>query len=206
MCGRFRLGISIEDIENFEEILRQVKANIKEHSLTPFISEEKDFFPGSEVPLLTAKGMATMHWGFPLKSKLVFNAREETLLEKPMFKEAALKRRCLIPCTLFYEWQTHGKEKVKYEIDTRDSLFYLGGVFSKTLDQAGNLMDSFAIITKASQGNMAKIHLREPLVVPKEKLASFLSATKDSPHDFLSYPSPEYNFHPIEGEQQLSLF
>ncbi|NLB19562.1 MAG: SOS response-associated peptidase [Clostridium sp.] len=206
MCGRFKLGISMEDILDFEEILRQVEANIKEHTLSPYLEEEKDFYPGSKVPLLTSEGLKIMHWGFPIEKKLVFNARAETLLEKNMFKEAAKKRRCLIPCTLFYEWKTTGKEKTKYEIDTNHHLFYLGGIYGKTIDPKGNLMDSFAIITKASQGDMVKIHHREPLVVPKHNLASFLKSTEEIQKEFLHYSSPEFIYHPIEGEKQLSLF
>lgn len=206
MCGRFKLGISMEDILDFEEILRQVKANIKEHILTPYLNQEKDFHPGSHVPLITSDGLKIMHWGFPLEKKLVFNAREETLFDKNMFKESALNRRCLIPCTLFYEWKTTGKDKIKYEIDTKDPLFYLGGIYGKTLDTRGEPMDSFAIITKASQGEMVKIHHREPLVVPKQNWVSFLKPLEKNLQEFLHYSSPEFVYHPIEGEKQLSLF
>lgn len=206
MCGRFKLGISMEDILDIEEILRQVEANIKENTLSPYLVKEIDFYPGSQAPLLTSDGLKVMHWGFPLEKKLVFNARSETLFEKNMFKEAAKSRRCLIPCTLFYEWQTTGKEKTKYEIETKDSLFYLGGIYGKTIDLKGNLMDSFAIITKASQGDMVKIHHREPLVVPKQNLVSFLKSREENQEEFLKYASPEFIYHPMEGQKQLSLF
>ena len=43
-------------------------------------------------------------WGYPLNQKRVFNARIETVLEKKMFKEDAVKRRCIIPISGFYEW------------------------------------------------------------------------------------------------------
>lgn len=206
MCGRFRLGISMEDIKDFEEILRQVKENVKKNSLTSEMVEEQDYFPGSKVPLLTTEGLKVMHWGFPFDKKLVFNAREETLFEKSMFKDAAKNQHCLIPCSLFYEWKTIGQEKTKYEIDTNNSLFYFGGIYRKTIDSKGQLMDSFAIITKASQKDMAKIHHREPLVVPREHLASFLDPNEFNLKDFYQYSSPEFNYRPIEGQKQLSLF
>ncbi len=206
MCGRFRLGISIEDIADFNEILEQVKANIKENTLNPYLGEEKDYYPGSEAPLLTKEGLKIMNWGFPLDTKLVFNAREETLFEKKMFQDAAYTRRCLVPCTLFYEWKKEGKQKTKYEIKTRDDLFYMGGIYGKTIDDNGEAKDVFAIITKPSEGDMLNIHHREPLVIPKNELAHFLDVTEDNSRDFLNYTSPQFLYHPIEGQKQLSLF
>ncbi len=206
MCGRYRLGIAMEDIEDFNEILRQVKANIQENSLSPYLGDAKDYFPGEEAPLLTKEGLKVMNWGFPLDKKLVFNARGETLFEKKMFKDSAYTRRCLVPCTLFYEWKKEGKIKTKYKIDTKDQLFYLGGLYSKTVDNNGKAKNVFAIITKPSVGDMLNIHHREPLVIPKKELANFLNVTDENYKDFLHYDSPSFSYHPIEGQKQLSLF
>lgn len=206
MCGRYQLGISMEAIEDFNEILKQVNNNIQENTLSSYEKKEKDYHPGSEAPLLTKDGLKIMQWGFPLDKKLVFNAREETLFEKAMFKDAAHSRRCLVPCTLFYEWKTEGREKTKYEIKTQDPLFYLAGVYGKVVDEQGVVKDVFAVITKASVREMITIHHREPLVVPKSQIISFLKSEEDITRDFLHYSSPEFIYYPIQGNQQLSLF
>jgi putative SOS response-associated peptidase YedK len=104
MCGRFiltDLSVILERFAVGESVLPALPAG--------------DFLPGQAVPVIIQAGrnrrLGTLRWGLvpawakdPAVGSRMFNARAETLAEKPSFKEAFQKRRCLIPAEGFYDW------------------------------------------------------------------------------------------------------
>lgn len=98
------------------------------------------------------------------------NARRETMFEKPMFRDAAQKSRCLIWLDGFYEWQHRGKKKVQYFIHMPgNELFPVAGLRSVWTDpQTGLTLDTCTIVTTAANELMSEIHnskLRMPAIM-----------------------------------------
>lgn len=114
-----------------------------------------------------------MRWGFiprwyktPTDGPLLFNARAETLAEKPAFAEAARKRRCLIPASGFYEWTRDGETRLPWYITRTDGApMVFGGVWQGWHGPEGARIAACAIVTTAAEGSMARLHDRVPLVL-----------------------------------------
>lgn len=125
MCGRFMLDGDIEDLIRQYKIIR---SEVESYN-------KGDIYPSQNVPIVmddNGRTIKSASWGFPLsgKSKLVINARIESITQKPMFKNYIKNARCIIPANLFYEWKDEGnKNKVKHEIYLKEKrVFSLGGL------------------------------------------------------------------------------
>lgn len=113
-----------------------------------------------------------LKWGYEAygKKTLIFNARSETVQERPMFRRDFEERRCLIPAGKFYEWKQDGtKQKEKYEFFTQDKILYLAGIYHK--DPEG---DRFTILTREAEGGMTGIHPRMPLILYEKDIGKWL--------------------------------
>ncbi|MGL5892104.1 MAG: SOS response-associated peptidase, partial [Bacteroidia bacterium] len=111
-------------------------------------------------------------------AKQTLNARAETMFEKPSFRDSAAVRRCVIPVTGFYEWQTRGRTKIPYFIaPSAGSFFLLGGLHSTwTSPETGEIINTFGIVTVAANPLMAEIHntkQRMPLILPHGMINSW---------------------------------
>lgn len=171
MCGRFQLYSDIQEI---------IKSyNIKYKEIDVF--DKGDFYPSQNAPIVIQDNIRTLKaakWGFDLKDKknLVINARAESVMSKPMFKNSIYNARCIVPANLFYEWKDKGNnKKVKHKICLKDKTFLsLGGVFKLTSDEKGNSELSFVIITTAANDHMKDIYSRMPLIIDDEALNYWL--------------------------------
>jgi putative SOS response-associated peptidase YedK len=118
----------------------------------------------------------------PLEQKryATFNAKSEEILQKPAFKGAMQKHRCLVPANLFYEWKKDGKEKQPYAIGMKDeSLFAFAGVWTYwrgTWKEEPFEGYTFTILTTSPNPLMEKIHSRMPVIVPRESYMTWLTA------------------------------
>lgn len=102
-----------------------------------------------------------------------FNARAETIREKPSFRGAVKSKRCLVLCRGFYEWQDRGGEKIPHYIYLDgEPPFALAGLYDDWTDrETGELIQTCSIITMAANPLMAKIHntkKRMPVILPEE--------------------------------------
>ena len=114
-------------------------------------------------------------WGFPGfdSSKLIINARSESVLERKMFRESVLKRRLIIPATGFYEWNSH-KEKVtfspfKSSESTSTPILFLAGFYNHFEGE-----DKFVILTTSANESMKGTHDRMPLIINPYELEDWL--------------------------------
>jgi putative SOS response-associated peptidase YedK len=124
-----------------------------------------------------------VRWGFipswvkEIKpGKPLINARGETLLEKPSFRNAVRRRRCLIPADGYYEWlgDVPGK-KIPHFIHRPDhGLFALAGLWEHWLGADGSELETAAIITTAPNDVIAQIYGRMPVVIHPENFAQWL--------------------------------
>lgn len=96
----------------------------------------------------------------------MINARAETIREKPAFRAALKRRRCLIPANGFYEWQKIGKEKTPMYITMKDdSPFAIAGVWEQWRSPQEDVIQSCALITTTPNSFMEKIHDRMPAIL-----------------------------------------
>ena len=184
MCGRY--------------FLKSAPSEIGEH----FGADWRDNAPARyniapTQPVLIARGngrlgadqaleMALVRWGFlpawakgealaRFTAKPLINARAETAFEKPSFRHAIKRRRCLVPANGFYEWQRAGKTKRPFMF-TRlaQPLFCFGGIWETIMDESGGEVDSMAILTTDAGDDMRAIHHREPLVIAPNQYNDWL--------------------------------
>ena len=117
------------------------------------------------------------YWADDLKiaTKLI-NARSETLFEKPSFREAAKKRRCLVPAAGFYEWRTEGKKKQPYYFRLKSGapMAFAGLYETKRLSDTERLR-TCTIVTTTPNEMVAPFHDRMPAVVRAEDFDQWLS-------------------------------
>jgi putative SOS response-associated peptidase YedK len=114
-----------------------------------------------------------MSWGLipawvkdPRKFTLLINARAETVQEKPAFKNAIRRRRCLIPADGYYEWQTSGQRKRPYFIHRGDGRpTGLAGVAETWIGPNGEELDTVAIVTATASADLAVLHHRVPVTI-----------------------------------------
>jgi putative SOS response-associated peptidase YedK len=114
-----------------------------------------------------------MRWGLwpawvkdPRKFTLLINARAETVLEKPAFKNAIKRRRCLIPADGYYEWHTSDQRKRPYFIHRRDGgAIGLAALAETWIGPNGEEVDTVAIITAPASADLAVLHHRVPVTI-----------------------------------------
>lgn len=129
-----------------------------------------------------------MRWGFipswakkdyleRMGSKPLINARAETAAEKPTFRNALKRRRCLIPADGFYEWKGAAGARAPYCIRRADDgLFAFGGIWETAVDPDGGEIDTTAILTVGAGPDVAPLHDREPIVIDRTAYADWLEA------------------------------
>lgn len=110
------------------------------------------------------------------------NARGETVAEKPSFRMAYKKRRCIVPAMGFYEWQAiEGQKKQPWYIHLKgDVPMAMGGLWESWTDPGtGEITRTFCIVTTAPNEVMKPIHDRMPVILPMDSWAAWLSPEAD---------------------------
>ncbi len=165
MCGRYYLYIEEAELQ---EILREVKGE-----KAPM--NKGEIFPTNLVPVVSASGRPEiMKWGFSRNDGKghVINARSETIREKAMFHRPLREGRCLVPASWYFEWETVGTTKQKYAISRPDTpLLFMAGLYRYEPDQR---LPSFVILTREAANEIAFIHMRMPVILPRAQQLSWL--------------------------------
>lgn len=170
MCGRFLL-VDIEKVpERFNVRIYEKLDLRKRYNISPG-QPVQIIFQESPNKMETAKWGLIPHWAKdPSIGNRMINARAESLLEKPAFRESLIRRRCLIPANGFYEWKKEGSEKIPYLIHIKDfSLFAFAGLYDLWEDEKGNMIRTFTIITTYANSFMKEIHDRMPVILKREE-------------------------------------
>lgn len=165
--------------------------------------------PRSDVPVLVAEGDAlgvrTMqwwlipHWSKSADAKYAtFNARSEDAASKPAFRGPFVRRRCVIPCSGFYEWQKHDDgsakpKKTPHFITRADAQpLYFAGLWDHWSD-GDTVLESCTILTTTPNAEMKKIHHRMPCVLEPERCVAWADPElhdRDTIQSFLR-PAPD---------------
>jgi putative SOS response-associated peptidase YedK len=181
MCGRFAM----------EEMLNDMVA---EFGLTGLPNRELSFDwnikPTQDVYIVKNDSLEIASWGLiapwsktraeALKSQsAAINARSETVHEKPTFKNAFRRSRCLVPASGYYEWATElGKYKPRQPVYiSRDDgkMLAFAGIHDQWVSPQGEVRDSVAIITREAVGDLATVHSRMPMFLPKDRWEAWMN-------------------------------
>lgn len=184
-----------EDIEQFEQIR---KFNIAPTHLHPVVTNEDP----SHIQMFKWGLIPSWAKEEKIGSKMI-NARIETVLEKPAFRSAIQKRRCLIPFDGFYEWKKTSGGKVPYRIIIKkERIFCAAGIWEKWINPAGQTVYSFSVITQPPNELMSSIHDRMPAILLPEQEAQWLDlsfAGADVLRNISPYPEQEMSAYPVSS-------
>ncbi len=112
----------------------------------------------------------------------LFNARSETIADKPSFRGAFARKRCLIPADGFYEWQRDGKARIPYFVARPDRApVAFAGLWESAPDGAGGILVSMSIITAAAPPAFTPIHDRFPVVLAADLWQPWLELHTSKP-------------------------
>ena len=174
MCGRF--------------VLHSDKHRLADHyglaSVPSSYNVSYNIAPSAQVPVVRLdadKEAALCHWGFIphwVKEPVLkpINARAETLTEKPYFRDAFRRRRCLIPANGYYEWRAENGRKQPFFIRMAGSdLFSFAGLWSSWQGPDGPV-ESYAIITTKAKEELLDIHDRMPVIIAPDDYDAWLDA------------------------------
>ena len=162
MCSQFQINSTTEKVA----LKFNVLASRNKHNLTigkPLVR------PTDTAPVITTSNTITsLKWGLQTGwgSKLIINARAETLLKKAFFNPL-VTNRCIIPATSYYEWRKAGKSKIKTEIKLdKKNIFGFAGLHNNK---------NFTIITCAPHDSIKHIHNRMPVILNDLSTQEWLS-------------------------------
>ncbi len=199
MCGRFSLAHSADAIASTFHLdaipTWQPRYNIAPTQPIPAIVENQEF--------------KTLRWGLiPSWAKdasignRMINARAETLAEKPSFRDAFRRRRCLIVADGFYEWKKAEKGKKQpfyFQLESGDP-FAFAGLWERWKSVDGSLFETCTIITTEANSLMASVHDRMPVILGEEGRDRWLDPTlvSDDLQSLLRpYSATEMTFYPV---------
>ena len=179
MCGRYAITLP-------PEAMRRVFGYAEQPNFPP----RYNIAPTQPVPVVRehdgARQFILMRWGFipgwvkdPKSFPLVINIRGESAAEKPSFRAALTRRRCLMPADGFYEWQRLGQgrraENRAFLLRRPDrGLFAFAALWETWHSQDGSEIDTVALVNGPANGLLAAIHERCPVIVAPEDYERWL--------------------------------
>jgi putative SOS response-associated peptidase YedK len=204
MCGRFTI-IRLQDFLNLFPWIRSPDSqpppryNVAPSQAVAVVPNKPDpkvdFFSWGLVPSW-AKDRSIGH--------KTINARAETLADKPMFRSALRRRRCIIPADGFYEWKRNpdGKTKTPLYITLKAGRpFAFAGLWEIWHDPGGSVLPTFTIITTPPNDLMKTIHDRMPAILRPEDYHAWLEPAERDPADLqpllAPYPADEMEARPV---------
>ena len=196
MCGRFV-------ITSPPAALRQIFGYIEQPNFPP----RHNIALTQPIPVVIVENgvrhFRLMRWGLlpawvedPGKFALLINARAETVLDRPAFKNAMRRRRCLIPADGYYEWQASGRRKRPHFIHRRDGQpLGLAGLAETWIGPNGEELDTVAIVTAPASAELAVLHSRVPVTIAPEDFDCWLDCRAHDVETAMALLTP-----PGEGE------
>ncbi|WP_044748965.1 SOS response-associated peptidase [Bacillus alveayuensis] len=204
MCGRFTLTI---DENKVLDRFNAVKANdfeyVRRYNIAPSQAVLAIVNDGEKNRLGQLRWGLVPFWAKDIKiGYKMINARAETLAEKPAFKHAFKRQRCIIPADGFYEWKKalKGKQPMRIKLKS-DEVFGFAGLWDRWKSPEGTVIHSCTIITTEPNELMADIHNRMPVILRKEDEETWLNRSiedNDLLHDLLKpFPADEMEAYEV---------
>ncbi|MEL6328314.1 MAG: SOS response-associated peptidase [Planctomycetota bacterium] len=200
MCGRFYLHTLPEHIVAQFEIVglpdktldpESIKGNPERERAASALGPRYNIAPGQHIAVVRRRRgdteLAAPRWGLiPFWSNddsmayKTINARSETAHEKPAFRDAFAKRRCLVPADGFYEWKQGpaGKQPLAVSVENergRPAVYAMAGLWETWRDPSIDAdLETATILTCAANPALAEIHPRMPVILPREAWTAWL--------------------------------
>lgn len=216
MCGRYSIATPVD------EMAEHFNADLPEVSVSPTYNaaptQDLQVIPNKE----GNRQIQLYHWGlipFWAKDRSIgykmINARAESILEKPAFKTAFKRRRCLVLADGFYEWQKTQSGKIPHRICLGNRQpFAFAGIWEQWDDlEQEQTMESFTIITTEANEQVKPLHERMPVILPEDRhqdwLNNDLSPTDQQallqpyPYDLAVYPVSKNVNNPANNDPSL---
>lgn len=189
MCGRYALGVVDDELVDFFQVTStrlqdwEPSWNIAPTSTIPIVIERAvDSHPAERV-LGPARWSLTPSWSDTLETPYpTFNARSESVAEKPTFRRAFAHTRALIPASGYFEWQTNGRVKTPHYIyPTQGRLFAFAGLYS-LWGVGDQRVVTATMLTREAPRHLESIHHRAPVALPEDLWSHWLDpgTTADS--------------------------
>ena len=187
MCGRYM-------ITTVPEAMRRLFRYFEQPNFPP----RYNVAPTQPVPIVRMidgqKHFALVRWGLippwvkdPRAFTLLINARCETISEKPAFRNAMKRRRCLFPADGFYEWKTAGASKRPFVARPRTGgPMAFAGLWETWAGPNGEEVETAAIVTTEANTEMGAVHHRAPVIVPPEQFDFWLDCANIGEQDAAS--------------------
>jgi putative SOS response-associated peptidase YedK len=206
MCGRFVLQAELSRIvESFD--IQEVACHYR---------PSNNIFPGQHIIAVvhdTMNRLVEFKWGLipwwskdPSIGNRMINARAETAAEKPVFRQAFKKRRCLIVADGFYEWQKVGKAKKPLYFSLKSGgPFGFAGLHETWTSPDQQQLHTCTIITTEANRFIEPIHDRMPVIVPKDLEMKWIDPENQNHQELMSVLKPYLSEEMDMSEVTISL-
>jgi putative SOS response-associated peptidase YedK len=185
MCGRFTFQPTEEFYERFQ-IVNRLDGLVARYNIAP----------GQMVPVVISQSpnqVMLMRWGliphWAKEEKTAYkmiNARVETLTQRPAFRTLLVANRCMIPASGYYEWKAEARGKMPYYIHpTSNEFFAFAGLYDVWTNPDGEDIHTVTIITKDSDGFVAQLHNRMPVILDRDLEDAWLDTEITSTREVL---------------------
>ena len=194
MCGRYSLTADLGELAGRFEFDGDWDAFDKRYNVAP-TQEVLTVVGGQTRRAGFMRWGLIPHWAKDIKvGSRMINARAETVAEKPAFRDALRRRRCLVLADGFYEWQRIGGSKRPMRIVTRSGEpFAFAGLWSVWTNPEGNRIPSCTIITTAANDLLRPIHDRMPVILPRNLEEFWLDTSVEDLNALRSVLTPYFS-------------
>jgi putative SOS response-associated peptidase YedK len=204
MCGRYSLATPAQLVaEHFG--LTEVPELSPRYNIAPtqsIATVRRSPDRGAPVLELRRWGLIPSWAKDPEIGSRMINARVETAAEKPAFRAAFRRRRCLVPADGFFEWKPHPKRRKPHHVRLVDGgLLGLAGLFEAWKSPEGETIESCTLLTTAANAGLSALHDRMPIIVDPEHYQRWLDPDLQDPDSILPLTQPgvadRLRFHPV---------
>lgn len=191
MCGRYAASRDVQELQTLFDVTEvegpalTASFNIAPTQQTYIVDQHDDH-----------RRLRVVNWGLvppwsqdATGAARLINARSESITEKPSYKQAYAKRRCIIPMDGWYEWS--GREKQPWYIMRKDGIAAVAGIYERwaPLNDSGRVLHTCSVITTDCGDDVRHIHDRMPVVLDQANLRWWLDPASN-PLDLLSLLKP----------------
>lgn len=205
MCGRYTLAADAQAIQLAFQL----------DDVSAWAQPRFNIAPSQQVAVITdhdPKVLKLFKWGLipfwakdPAIGQRMINARSETAAEKPSFRTAFKRRRCLIPADGYFEWQRRGSRKVPMYIQRNDrEIFAMAGLWESWKQHDGSTLHSCAILTTEANATIRPIHHRMVVMIEPEDYNLWLAPRELKQQEWLPLmagcPSDKLRFDEVSTQ------
>lgn len=203
MCGRYALAVVTADliqefkVEKAPDFPLEERYNIAPTQPVLIVREDHDSGTGKRELTHVVWGLIPPWAEDPSIGSRMINARAETVAEKPAFRNALKRRRCLVPASGFYEWALPppsappGARKTPFFFHMRsEHPFGFAGLWETWSGPNGELLESCTILTTRANTLVAPVHDRMPVILSPRDYGLWLDPSVQNPSDILPLLRP----------------